>query len=143
MSEEGEVYRYGLPLTNKAITFRNDTALVTGDEVEKTILMNFYDEIFDELDPKDASYEQLVIRTNQRYNNEIDMYGDIKAAGDVENLEVMQYGVPIPHEILRDEKRMTYFRDQFVFNPDMPGAIENVHPNKFIASKKKKNDIQI
>ncbi len=30
---------------------------------------------------------------------------------------------------------MSEFRNYFVFNRDIPGAMENVHPNKFIASK--------
>jgi len=29
---------------------------------------------------------------------------------------------------------MYHVRNSFVFNPDIPGAIENVHPNKFIAN---------
>jgi hypothetical protein len=30
---------------------------------------------------------------------------------------------------------MKTYRDMFRFNPDMPGAIEHVHPNKFMPSK--------
>jgi hypothetical protein len=30
---------------------------------------------------KDASFEAFVIKHNQLYNNEVDMYGDIKEAG--------------------------------------------------------------
>jgi hypothetical protein len=36
--------------------------------------------------------------------------------------------------MINDEKKMKLLRDQFRFNPDIPGAIELVHPNKFLPS---------
>lgn len=65
---------------------------------------------------------------------EIDMYGSVRKAGMTER-RGLAFGVPIPFETVRDETRMELFRRYFVFNRDMPGAMENVHPNKFIASK--------
>ena len=32
---------------------------------------------------KDTSYESFVIKMHQEFNNEVDMYGDIKKAGEV------------------------------------------------------------
>lgn len=62
------------------------------------------------------------------------MYGDIIKAGDRRpNIWVLDFGIPIPHEHLKDEVVMYDMRNFYMFNPDMPGAIENVHPNKFIA----------
>lgn len=32
---------------------------------------------------KDTSYESFVIKMHQEFNNEVDMYGDIRKAGEV------------------------------------------------------------
>ena len=61
------------------------------------------------------------------------MYGDIKKAGEC-SLRVLEFGIPIPFETLNDEVVMKQFRSMFRYNPDMPGAIELVHPNKFLPS---------
>jgi hypothetical protein len=92
--------------------------------------------LFEELDlDKDSSYEQFVIKANQAYSHEVDMYGDIMKAGDRRtNIWVLDFGVPIPHLQLWNKDFMYDMRDTFRFNPDIPGAIENVHPNKFIAN---------
>jgi len=42
--------------------------------------------------------------------------------------------VPIPFETINDEVTMKTFRSLFRYNPDIPGAIELVHPNKFLPS---------
>ena len=62
------------------------------------------------------------------------MYGDIRKAGDCK-LKVLEFGVPIPFEYLRDDLSMTRSRQMFRVNTYIPGALELVHPNKFIASK--------
>lgn len=49
------------------------------EEVENTALENLYETL--EID-KDTAYESFIIKLNQNYNNEIDMYGDIKKAGE-------------------------------------------------------------
>ena len=61
------------------------------------------------------------------------MYGDIKKAGE-SNLKVLEFGIPIPFETINNEEIMKRFRQVFRYNPDMPGAIELVHPNKFLPS---------
>ena len=43
--------------------------------------------------------------------------------------------MPIPWDILNDEPTMKTIRGLARFNPDMPGSIEQVHPNKFLPSK--------
>ena len=45
---------------------------------------------------KDTAYESFIIKLNQEYNHEVDMYGDIRKAGDVAHLPVMEFGIPIP-----------------------------------------------
>jgi hypothetical protein len=62
------------------------------------------------------------------------MYGDIKQAGDCQ-LKVLEFGTPIPFELLQDEDSMKRIRSMHRVNTDIPGALELVHPNKFIASK--------
>lgn len=62
------------------------------------------------------------------------MYGDIKQAGDCQ-LKVLEFGTPIPFEILLDEDSMKRIRSMHRVNTDIPGALELVHPNKFLASK--------
>ena len=51
---------------------------------------------------KDTAYESFIIKFNQEYNHEVDMYGDIQKAGDRE-LQVMDFGIPIPHRFLEQE----------------------------------------
>lgn len=113
--------------------FSHMTQLAEMGGDERTPVQQLYDEL--ELD-KDSSYEQYIIKVNQAYNHEVDMYGDIMKAGERQpNMTVLDFGVPIPHDQLSDERIMFDMRDTFRFNPDIPGAIENVNPNKFISSK--------
>ena len=53
---------------------------------------------------------------NQEYNHEVDMYGDIRKAGDVAHLPVMEFGIPIPQTFLADESNMKTVRGLFRFN---------------------------
>ena len=62
------------------------------------------------------------------------MYGDVRKAGDVQ-LRVLEFGTPIPFTFLSDEESMKRLRSMFRVNTDIPGALELVHPNKFLASK--------
>ncbi|CAI2374294.1 unnamed protein product [Moneuplotes crassus] len=127
---EGTIYKYDLPIENQPIQFRNQLMVVDEEHELTTPTMNLYEEL--DLD-KDSSYEQYVIKVNQNYNHEVDMYGDIKKAGSA-SLKVLQFGIPIPHDLLDDKLVMSDIRLHTTFNQDMPGAIENVHPNKFIAN---------
>ena len=70
----------------------------------------------------------------QKFNNEVDMYGDIKRAGDSQ-LKVLEFGTPIPYEVIEDPDSMKRIRSMFRVNTDIPGALELVHPNKFLPSK--------
>ena len=72
----------------------------------------------------------------QTYNNEVDMYGDIRKAGDCQ-LKVLEFGTPIPYEVIEDPDSMKRIRSMFRVNTDIPGALELVHPNKFLPSKYK------
>ena len=71
---------------------------------------------------------------NQSFSNEVDMYGDIVKAGESQ-LKVLEFGVPIPFEFVADDEKMTKVRSMYRVNTDIPGAIELVHPNKFLPSK--------
>ena len=44
------------------------------------------------------------------------MYGDIRKAGDVAHLPVMEFGIPIPQTFLADESNMKTVRGLFRFN---------------------------
>jgi len=83
---------------------------------------------------KDTSYETFVIKMHQQYNNEVDMYGDVRKAGEV-SLKVLEFGIPSPYETINSPETMKKIRSMARFNPDMPGSIELVHPNKFLPSK--------
>jgi hypothetical protein len=54
-------------------------------------------------------------------------------------LKVLDFGTPIPFEVLQDEDSMKRIRSMFRVNTDIPGALELVHPNKFLPSKSSKN----
>ena len=125
-------FKYDLPVVNQPCEFENMTALIELDESDRTPVMNLYDEL--ELD-KESSFEQYVLKVNAAYNHEIDMYGDIQVAGVPRTgIRVMDFGVPIPHNELNNELVMSDMRNTFRFNQDIPGAIENVHPNKFLSN---------
>jgi len=61
------------------------------------------------------------------------MYGDIVKAGDTKH-DVFEYGIPIPLDILKQDKIMYVMRHSYMYNKDLPGNVEDIHPNKFIAS---------
>ena len=82
-----------------------------------------------------------MIKFSQEYNHEVDMYGDITKAGEVD-LRVLDFGVPIPHRFLETEDHMKTVRSMARFNPDMPGAIELVHPNKFMTNLRPVEDFR-
>ena len=48
---------------------------------------------------------------------------------------MLEFGVPIPFEFVEDEENMKKVRSMFRVNTDIPGAMEVVHPNKFLPSK--------
>ena len=70
------------------------------------------------------------------------MYGDVKKAGDVGHLSVMEFGIPIPQTFLADEISMKTVRGLFRFNQDIPGSIELVHPNKFLPNLRPVEDFR-
>jgi hypothetical protein len=130
--ESGKLYKYELPVVNEEINFRSKAALVKADEKET---LTFTEKLFEALEcDKDTAYESFVIKHQQAFNNEVDMYGDIRRAGDVQ-LRVLEFGVPIPYDYITDEETMKRTRAMFRVNFDIPGAIEAVHPNKFLPSK--------
>ena len=51
-----------------------------------------------------------------------------------DSVQVLEFGIPIPWEIINDEMTMKTIRSLARYNPDIPGAIELVHPNKFLPS---------
>lgn len=52
-------------------------------EEEEKAQMTSVENLLDSLDcDLDTSYESFVIKLNSTYNNEIDMYGDIRKAGE-------------------------------------------------------------
>lgn len=99
----GILYKYDLPTENLPIVFRSNANLIAAEEAaEPTSTESLLDTL--ECD-KDTAFESFVIKMQQNYNNEVDMYGDIKAAGDCQ-LKVLEFGTPIPFEVIEDEDNM-------------------------------------
>ena len=48
---------------------------------------------------------------------------------------MLEFGIPIPFEYVSNEETMKQVRSMYRVNTDIPGAIELVHPNKFLPSK--------
>jgi len=67
------------------------------------------------------------------------MYGSVVKAGETQH-KVFEWGIPIPMEVIKNNKIMIRMRNYAMYNVDLPGNIEDVHPNKFLASK---NEINI
>lgn len=129
----GILYKYDLPTVNQAIVFRSaQNALQSVDEQEQ---LTATEGLLKDLEcDKDTAFESFVIKYQQKFNNEVDMYGDIRQAGDSQ-LKVLEFGTPIPFEVIQDEDSMRRIRSMHRVNTDIPGALELVHPNKFLASK--------
>ena len=128
----GILYKYDLPTLNQPIVFRSQNDLIKLDEQDKLTLT---ESLLKELEcDKDTAFESFTIKFQQHYNNEVDMYGDIKKAGDSQ-LKVLEFGTPIPFEFLIEEDSMKKLRSMYRVNTDIPGALELVHPNKFLPSK--------
>ena len=45
---------------------------------------------------------------------------------------MLEFGVPIPFEFVSDVEDMKKVRSMYRVNTDIPGALELVHPNKFL-----------
>ena len=77
----GKMYKYDLPMENEPILFKSQSSLMTADEkaLENTVTENLYEML--EID-KDTAYESFIIKHNQLFNHEVDMYGDLQKAGD-------------------------------------------------------------
>lgn len=136
--EAGMIFKYDLPILNSPIKFHNKLATI--DESKE--LTTETQELFEALDcDKDTAYESFIIKFNQEFNHEVDMYGDIRKAGEVA-LRVLDFGVPIPHQFLAEESNMKTVRSMMRFNPDIPGAIELVHPNKFLPNLRPVEDFR-
>lgn len=130
----GLLYKYDLPTQNTAIIFRNKNSLVASEEAD---ILTPTENLLNGLEvDKETAYESFVIKMQQTYNNEVDMYGDIRKAGDCQ-LKVLEFGTPIPYEVIEDPDSMKRIRSMFRVNTDIPGALELVHPNKFLPSKYK------
>ena len=69
------MYKYDLPMENEPIVFKSQSGLMLADKIiETTPVENLYDML--EID-KDTAFESFIIKHNQLFNNEVDMYGDI------------------------------------------------------------------
>lgn len=132
------IYKYDLPILNMPIKFHNKLATIDENKELVTETMNLFEAL--ECD-KDTAYESFIIKFNQEFNHEVDMYGDIRPAGEV-SLRVLEFGVPIPHQFLAEESNMKTLRSMMRFNPDIPGAIELVHPNKFLPNLRPVEDFR-
>jgi len=104
--EGGMIYKYDLPVLNEPLKFNTGLQVIDeGKEIETSV-----EKLFEILDcDKETAYESFIIKFNQEFNHEVDMYGDIRKAGEVD-LRVLDFGVPIPHQYLADEPNMKKIR---------------------------------
>ena len=72
------IYKYDLPLENRPIEFRKDQLTVV-EESKATPLMRLLEQL--SID-KDSSFESYALKVGMHFNNEVDMYGDVRKAGD-------------------------------------------------------------
>jgi len=79
VEHSGVIYKYDLPVVNQPIQFRGD--LVVKEEVENTPVENLMEHLSVD---KETAYESFIVKLNQEFNNEVDMYGDIRKAGDTQ-----------------------------------------------------------
>lgn len=76
----GILYKYDLPTVNLPIVFRSQNKLETQEQAEQ---MTPTESLFSELEcDKDTAFESFIIKMQHHFNNEVDMYGDIRQAGN-------------------------------------------------------------
>ena len=80
----GVLYKYDLPILNAPIVFKSQALALRDEEMMPTNVEALLDALAVD---KDTSYESFVIKMHQQFNNEVDMYGDIRRAGET-NLKV-------------------------------------------------------
>jgi hypothetical protein len=136
--DAGMIYKYDMPVVNMAIKLKQALVVVSEKDSQPTQVQKLFDILACN---QDTAYESFMIKFSQEYNHEVDMYGDITKAGDVD-LRVLDFGIPIPHRYLSDPVNMKRIRTWSRFNPDMPGAIELVHPNKFLPNLRPVDDFR-
>jgi hypothetical protein len=70
----GMIFKYDLPVLNMPIKFNTALAVLEEEKALETSV----EKLFEILDcDKDTAYESFIIKFNQEYNHEVDMYGDI------------------------------------------------------------------
>ena len=73
----GILYKYDLPTVNQAIVFRNAQNALQNIQEEEQLTAT--ETLFKDLDcDKDTAFESFVIKHQQKFSNEVDMYGDIR-----------------------------------------------------------------
>jgi hypothetical protein len=129
-------YKYGLPSKNET-PFSELVPVAEEPKFPNTSTENLFELL--SLD-KESSYESMLLKFKEEYSHgnsiiktELDMYGNIVKAGETKH-EVFEYGIPIPAESLKDVVIINRLRRTTRYNIDLPGNIEDVHPNKFIAN---------
>lgn len=76
----GILYKYDLPTVNQPIVFRSMADLINIEEDNK---LTTTESLLKELEcDKDTAFESFIIKFQQNFNNEVDMYGDLRKAGD-------------------------------------------------------------
>jgi hypothetical protein len=124
-------YKYGLPSKNE-LQF---TELISLDkeQVKSSVPKTDTETLYDILDmDKDSAFESLILKHQEEFNHELDMYGNVQKAGETQH-SIFQFGNPIPLSVINNDKIMIRIRKACLYNRDLPGNIEDVHPNKFIA----------
>lgn len=77
----GTLFKYDLPVVNTPIMFRKSALAVIGEGEEDVRTSN--QKLLELLEvDKDTAFESFIIKNQQEFNNEVDMYGDIQRAGD-------------------------------------------------------------
>lgn len=132
------IFKYDLPIINMPLDLKREVLALEGEAAEPTQVQKLFEILDCDLD---TAYESFMIKLHQEYNHEVDMYGDVRKAGE-SDLRVLDFGIPIPHQFISSDWAMKEVRRMARFNQDMPGGLELVHPNKFITNLRPVDDFR-
>eukprot|EP01017_Pseudomicrothorax_dubius_P042843 TRINITY_DN704_c0_g1_i16.p1 TRINITY_DN704_c0_g1~~TRINITY_DN704_c0_g1_i16.p1 ORF type:complete len:304 (-),score=70.71 TRINITY_DN704_c0_g1_i16:63-974(-) len=132
-SDKPEVryYKYELPIPNIDPQIEG---LKTYEELQEESIVTPNMEVWELLKlDKASSFEDYLMRVNETYKYEVDMYGESTSKDLAVPFDPKNYQELIPLNKLQNTKYMENLHKCFTLNINFPGCMENEHPHRFLA----------
>ncbi|EGR34259.1 hypothetical protein IMG5_018840 [Ichthyophthirius multifiliis] len=131
MIPQVKYYKYGLPIPNIDPQIKGIEEIF---EKKKYEIVTPNQRLWNVLNlNENTPYEAYQMALRHKYNNEIDMYGDIEDEVSIREIQQKEYGnLVIPINFLECTEYMDRMKRNVSINFNIPGTLENEHPHKFI-----------